>query len=784
MLNYDFNKALSPDRFQDFARDILQVREKNIMESFRKTKDGGIDIRTKKDGKVIIGQAKRYSNKNDLMKDLRNVEIKKVKELNPDRYILITSIDYDAKTKSEIMELFKGYIHEESDIIGNSDLNNYLSLKGYEDIEENYPELWINSTRVLEFLLEKSVHRKIYNASIEEFKNIKENEKTYVEDIIYEKAKQVSDNHNCLLITGEAGIGKTSLARHICYKYFQEGYKFVYAYDVDDIWENYTDKAQVFFIDDFWGSIFKEEYDRTEEKKFKDVIEAISKSENKKLILTSREYIIEKGFKEHQKVGTAFNENKYVLKLENYSNKYKAQIYLKHIKESNLNLEDMCVLVDNCEKIIKHSMYNPRLIAEFIKRASKQVKLEENYNCYEQLKKYLDNPEDFIKDIFDEQTEQAKLILVLLFLQNWEIKVDDLKKQYYEYLTVDSSIGKREDFSVAMKQLSNDLIRVKEDENYVSYLQIYNVNVEIPILVDFLNPSIKDFIYKYFLENSDKYSESIINSTSCLNTLMYLSGTYSIQQSDLKQYNVGIKELQESILRKIMMDYDKLHYRYRTDVVDGELTAKESKLTKLEKVIQVYKKNQNEQMKNFIEGKVEEDLIPILNRKVKMNYEDRGEFVGIIGELVESDITIKIEPMEIIDIYYNSIEYAREFEIMEFMFEEIFPKEIKKFMKKKEKEIKSKLPKMLMENAIYCADRGYINELSNIVESCYPSFLKKYNFKKSKRYENNLKYVARQLYNNGGIYYEDEDENSWQKIEIKQMIEKERNIIINKFEKD
>ena len=70
MLNYDFNKALSPERFQDLARDILQVREKNIMESFRKTKDGGIDIRTKKDGKVIIGQAKRYSNKNDLMKSI------------------------------------------------------------------------------------------------------------------------------------------------------------------------------------------------------------------------------------------------------------------------------------------------------------------------------------------------------------------------------------------------------------------------------------------------------------------------------------------------------------------------------------------------------------------------------------------------------------------------------------------------------------------------------------------------------------------------------------------
>lgn len=80
MANYDFSKAMEPERFQDFARDILQAREQNVMESFRKTKDGGIDMRTKKEGKLVIGQAKRYSNKKDLMKNLKNTEIQKVKK--------------------------------------------------------------------------------------------------------------------------------------------------------------------------------------------------------------------------------------------------------------------------------------------------------------------------------------------------------------------------------------------------------------------------------------------------------------------------------------------------------------------------------------------------------------------------------------------------------------------------------------------------------------------------------------------------------------------------------
>lgn len=415
MSNYDFSKALLPERFQDFARDILQVREKTVMESFRKTKDGGIDMRTKKDGKVVIGQAKRISNKNDLMKELRKTEIYKVKKLNPDRYILITSIDYNDKIKKEIMELFKGYIKDEKDIIGNEDLNNYLSLKGYENIEENYPELWFNSSRVFQFILEKTIHSKIYNASKEEFKRIRENEKTYIENEIYNQAISVLENYNCLLITGEAGIGKTSLARHICSEYVKKGYKFVYAYDVNDIWDNYTDNAQIFFLDDFWGSIFKEQQDKTEEKKFHDIIETIGKSGNKKLILTSREYIIEKGFNEHPKIEDCLDGTKMILKLENYSDKYKAKIYLKHVQESDLDLENMNKLIDACETVIHHSMYNPRLIAEFIQRASREIKTQKDYECCEELMYYLDSPEKFIKDIFDEQTEVAKLLLVLLF---------------------------------------------------------------------------------------------------------------------------------------------------------------------------------------------------------------------------------------------------------------------------------------------------------------------------------------------------------------------------------
>lgn len=785
MSNYDFSKALSPERFQDFARDILQVREKNVMESFRKTKDGGIDMRMKKDGKIVIGQAKRYSDKDNLMKDLRNSEVEKVKKINPDRYILITSIDYDNKTKAEIMELFKGYIQEEKDIIGNTDLNNFLSLRGYEKIEENYPELWFNSSRVFEFILEKTVHRKIYNVSKEEFRKIQENEKTYIENEIYDKAKQMLENYNCLLITGEAGIGKTSLARHICYGRVKNGYKFVYAYDVDDIWDNYTEANQIFFLDDFWGSIFKERYDKTEEKKFQDVIETIQKSENKKLVLTSREYIIEKGFKDHPRIGNCLDSSKMVLKLKNYTDTYKAKIFLKHLQESDLNLEDIYPLIGSCEKFIHHPMYNPRLIAEFIQRASRQVRIEENYNCYEQLKNYLDYPEKFIKDVFEEQTEVGKLLLVLLFLRNWGTELQDLKSQYFEYLEVDPQIGKKEDFVMAMKQLSNDLIRVQEDRNFKMYYERQEATADIPIIVEFLNPSIKDFIYQYFTENLDKYVQNIIDSTTCLNTLMFLGSTYAFQKKGIDAYSIQIKEIQDEIVNKIIRDYDKLEYRYRKDIMNSQLLGDEkSEMKELEKILQIYKNNPNQLLGEFLEDKINLLLRQILAGKRELTYVDRLYFTDMLQEIRESGIHEPLEEKKLIEIYYNAIQYSEEIKYMEDDFKKVFPEEIEKFMKDHEQEIKYKLPKMVMQDAIYYAKMGYDSELANLIDVDYPELLKKYHFKASKRYENNLRYIAKHLYENFEFVYDKEKKMriEQQRLEFKEMIEEEKCKIIKKFE--
>ena len=63
MKPYDFYNSFSPLEFQNFARDMIQIREDIFIESFAEGKDMGIDGRhVRADGYTINMQAKRLLN--------------------------------------------------------------------------------------------------------------------------------------------------------------------------------------------------------------------------------------------------------------------------------------------------------------------------------------------------------------------------------------------------------------------------------------------------------------------------------------------------------------------------------------------------------------------------------------------------------------------------------------------------------------------------------------------------------------------------------------------------
>lgn len=105
-MDYDF-RILQPSEFECFSRDLLQAREKIFIESFADGKDKGIDLRFAYDKtKTCIVQCKRYKDWIELKGSLKK-EIEKVKKLNPQRYILTTSVDLTVAQRKRNM-MFNG----------------------------------------------------------------------------------------------------------------------------------------------------------------------------------------------------------------------------------------------------------------------------------------------------------------------------------------------------------------------------------------------------------------------------------------------------------------------------------------------------------------------------------------------------------------------------------------------------------------------------------------------------------------------------------------------------
>ncbi|MBR3771098.1 MAG: restriction endonuclease [Clostridium sp.] len=124
MANYRFYDVFEPKEFQDFVRDIVQIRENIKLENFGDSRDGGMDGRfICSKGEFTVLQVKRYK---AYSKTSLQQELNKVNEIKPDRYILALSYDAEPDTKDKIKEMFKPYIKNTSDIVLNADFNDYL----------------------------------------------------------------------------------------------------------------------------------------------------------------------------------------------------------------------------------------------------------------------------------------------------------------------------------------------------------------------------------------------------------------------------------------------------------------------------------------------------------------------------------------------------------------------------------------------------------------------------------------------------------------------------------
>lgn len=145
----------------------------------------------------------------------------------------------------------------------------------YREIEKQFVELRVRDISILNEYLNSKIPNLLKTRNIREWKKIEETSKYFVQTAIYEKArKQLEENH-AIIISGQPGMGKTTIARMLAREVlneYREGLYWLNNVDEIDSYWKHDNSYQIFVLDDYWGAAFYRKRNRSEAQKFEDII--------------------------------------------------------------------------------------------------------------------------------------------------------------------------------------------------------------------------------------------------------------------------------------------------------------------------------------------------------------------------------------------------------------------------------------------------------------------------------------------------------------------------------
>ena len=495
MADYTFS-TLSPHDFEVLGRDLVQALHEIRFESFTAGRDKGIDFRRGTGRDAWILQCKHYAGSGypTLLSKLKRVEVDKVKELKPAKYLLATSVGLTPGNKDELVKLFHPYCKTPDDILGKGDLNNLLTM--FPHIERSHFKLWLASSDVLDRL----VHSEVLNRSAVLLDEIETEVKRYVPNLSLPRAREILDKEHVCIIIGVPGIGKTLLARILALEYASRDFDVIeVSADIAEAFEVLNPaRAQFFYYDDFLGQTnLAESLHKNEENRLLSFMRTVAKASNKVLVLTTREYIFERARMNYESLGRVdLSFQKCVLALEDYSRFDRALILYNHVYFSSLSPDAKRHFArsDAYEPIIDHRNFNPRIIDVIIDRAARDGRDGEGTVAL--MKETLDNPQVLWSQVFESQLGAAErwLLLILATLPR-DVVVSDLQEAFN---TLRKRRGEAKDpvvFRHALKTLEGTFVSISATQDLT--------------LASFQNPSIRDFLLAHIDGDPDSLLELV-----------------------------------------------------------------------------------------------------------------------------------------------------------------------------------------------------------------------------------------------------------------------------------
>lgn len=474
---YDF-RTLSPVDFEELVRDLVQAEFKIRCESFGPGKDLGIDLRfAAAQGSGII-QAKHYvgSGADALLGAVRK-ENDKIVRLRPRRYILATSVSLTPALKTRLLQALSAVQLVPEDILGQADLNNLLGR--HPEIEKKHFKLWLASTTVLERLL----HSGVYNRTDAEMDVIKAMVPKFVHNESVPKAEALIAKHGALIISGEPGVGKSTLGRMLIWLHAAQDWR---VFVVDDMKEAFevasTTEKRLIFFDDFLGQVrLSDDLIRGMDQRFPPFLARVRSNNNLRFVLTTRDYILRQAQAQSSRLdSTEVNASEFVLNVGHYTRGARARMLYNHIYFSNLSVQERDALLEDdfFLKMIDHRNFSPRLIdlftsADYVAVAGVPIR--------QAVGAVLENPQELWEKPYRAHiSNEGRALMLSLFFNNARTPIASLERSFARIVKAmelpltlpDMPIR----FRLALKELEGSVIAIQDRH------------------VSFSNPGVRDYL--------------------------------------------------------------------------------------------------------------------------------------------------------------------------------------------------------------------------------------------------------------------------------------------------